>query len=126
MHPLDLSILAGETIHPKVIGLPRKQGRDILSAAEEGLVGQDDSTLLRRAYSESRIILTHDGDFGASAILQGEPVFGMVYLRPRHIRAGFTIQILKTLSSQPIDVQPPFTIVAAYSQGKSHTRVRQL
>ena len=126
MHPLDFSILAGETIHPKVIGLLRKQGRDILSAAEEGLVGQDDSTLLRRAYSESRIIFTHDGDFGTFAILRGEPLVGIVYLRPGHIRAGFTIQILKTLSSQPIDVQPPFIIVAAYNQAKLHTRVRQL
>jgi len=36
-------------------------------------------------------IQTHDSDFGALAIHQGEPVIGEVNLRPGHISPRFTI-----------------------------------
>jgi predicted nuclease of predicted toxin-antitoxin system len=34
-------------------------------------------------------VLTRDGDFGTLAIHAGEPVTGIVYLRPGHISALF-------------------------------------
>ncbi len=126
MHPLDFPILADENIHPDVVGFLRERGTDVCSVTEEGLAGQDDLTLLRRAYRENRVILTHDSDFGTLAILQGEPFTGIVYLRPGHIRGEFVIQIIKTLISQNIEVQPPFIVVAAFSRGNLQTRVRQL
>jgi hypothetical protein len=43
---------------------------------------------------------------------QDEPFIGIIYLRPRPIRAKFTIQTLQTIDAQLLDVQPPFVIVA--------------
>ncbi len=74
-------------------------------------------------YKENRVILNHDSDFGTLAMLQGEPVIGIVYLRPGHIRGEFTIQIIKTLIYQPIVVQPPFIIVAVFNRGNVQIRV---
>ncbi len=87
--------------------------------------GQDDLAILRRAYQENRVILTHDSDFGTLAVMQGEPFTGIVYLRPGHIRGEFVIQIIKAMSFQTIEVQPPFIVVAAFSRGNLQTRVRQ-
>jgi hypothetical protein len=36
-------------------------------------------------------VVTHDADFGTLAILQNEPLVGIVYLRPGHIDAQFTV-----------------------------------
>jgi len=126
MHPFEFPLLADENIHPDVVKYLREQGTNLCSVTEEGLAGQDDLTILRRACRENRVILTHDSDFGTLAILQGEPVIGIVYLRPGHIRGEFNIRIIKTLIGQPIDVQPPFVIVAAFNCASLQTRVRQL
>ncbi len=126
MHPLNFPLLADENIHPDVVRYLREQGAAICSVSEEGLAGQDDLTIMRRAYQENRVALTHDSDFGTLAIVQGEPFTGVVYLRPGHIRGEFVIQIIKTLMSQDIEVQPPFIIVAAFSRGNLQTRVRQM
>ncbi len=126
MHPFDYPLLADENVHPDVVESLRKSGKDIVSVTEEGLSGQDDLTVLRRACIENRVVLTHDSDFGTLAMLRGEPVIGIVYLRPGHIRWEFTIQIIETLVCQPIEVQPPFIVVAAFNQGNLQTRVRQL
>jgi len=126
MHPLDFPILADENIHPDVIKFLREQTKDVSSVLEKGLSGQDDLTILRHAWHEKRIILTHDSDFGALSILHEEPVVGIVYLRPGHICGEFTIRVIKTLLDQTIDIQPPFIIVAAFKQGNLQIRVRRL
>lgn len=126
MHPLEFPLLADENIHPHVIKFLREQGKNVRSVSEEGLAGHDDVRILRFAYQKSRVILTHDSDFGALTILQGEPFTGVVYLRPGHIAGELVIQIIKTLISQTIKVRPPFIIVAAFSKGNLQTRVRQL
>ncbi len=127
MHPLDFPLLADENIHPDVVRFLREQhGADICSVSEEGLAGQDDTTLLRCACQENRVVLTHDSDFGTLAMLQGEPFIGIVYLRPGHIRGEFVIQITETLRSQAVEVKVPFIVVAAFNRGTLQTRVRQL
>lgn len=126
MHPFEFPLLADENIHPDVVKYLREQGKNLCSVMEEGLAGQDDLSILRRAYRENRVILTHDSDFGTLAILQGEPVVGIVYLRPGHIRGEFNIRVINALTCQPIDVQPPFVIVATFNRGSLQTRVRQL
>jgi predicted nuclease of predicted toxin-antitoxin system len=74
VHPLNFPLLADENIHPDVVRFLRDQGTDVCSVTEEGLAGQDNLTLLRRAYQENRVMLTHDSDFGTLAIMQREPV----------------------------------------------------
>jgi len=44
------------------------------------MTGADDLTVLRLAYTQQRVILTHDSDFGTLAVARGEPVIGLVSL----------------------------------------------
>ncbi len=125
MNPLDIALLSDENIHPDVVSHLRRQGHDVQTVAEQGLNGQSDVALLRHAYKTDRVILTHDSDFGTLAILQGEPFIGIIYLRPGHIRAEFTIETLTTLVKDSPDVQSPFIIVAKRRDQTVHIRIRQ-
>jgi len=126
VNPLDFPLLGDENIHPELIALLREQGRDIRSVAEQGGFGQSDRAILRTAHADGRVVLTHDRDFGKLAIAQGVPFTGIIFLRPGHIRAEFTIQTLETLAAQPLDVHSPFIIVAEQRANAVHVRVRQL
>jgi predicted nuclease of predicted toxin-antitoxin system len=126
VNPLDFPLLADENIHPGVVSYLRQQERDVRPIVEEGLFGESDRALLRIAYADGRVVLTHDSDFGTLAVTQDEPFIGIVYLRPGHIRAEFTIQTLRTVAAQPLDVRPPFIIVAEQRAQNVQIRTRQL
>lgn len=128
MKPLDFPLLADENIHPdvNVIAYLRQQECDVLSVVEDNLIGQSDRAVLCAAYSDGRVVLTHDSDFGTLVITQDEPFVGIVYLRPGHIRAEFTIQTLRTINAQPLDVHPSFILVAEQKDQTVRIRTRQL
>ena len=85
MRLAQFKLLTDENVNRVVVTLLRQRGFDVLDVAEEGLLGASDVELLRRAVSEDRVVVTHDRDFGTLAILRGEPVVGIVYVRPGHI-----------------------------------------
>ena len=126
MKPLDFPLLADENIHPDVISYLRQQECDVRSVVEDDLVGQSDRIVLRTAYADGRVILTHDSDFGTLVITQDEPFIGVIYLRPGHIRAKFTIRTLRTIDAQALDVQPLFILVAEQKDRTVQIRTRQL
>jgi predicted nuclease of predicted toxin-antitoxin system len=126
VNPLDFPLLADENIHPDVVSHLRQQGCDIRSVVEEELIGQSDLAVLRLAYAEGRVVLTHDSDFGTLVVTQDEPFVGIVYLRPGHIRAEFTTETLRTVAAQPLDVRPPFIAVAEQRERIVQIRTRQI
>jgi predicted nuclease of predicted toxin-antitoxin system len=81
---------------------------------------------LQRAVAENRIIVTPDADFGALAIQAGEPVIGILYLRPGHIDPQFTIETIRTALNADRDLTPPFVLVAKRSGHKVAIRIRDL
>jgi len=125
VNPLDFSLLADENVHPEVVRFLADRGHDIQSVAGQGLVGQSDAGVMRLAHAAGRVVLTHDSDFGTLAIAQGEPFTGIIYLRPGHIRPGFTVETLETIAVQALDARAPF-ILAARSERTVRIRVRQL
>ena len=42
-----------------------------------------------------------------------EPLIGIIYLRPGHIRAAFVLEILDAIRDRAPEVEPPFLLVAA-------------
>jgi hypothetical protein len=72
-----------------------------------------------------RVVLTHDSDFGGLALM-GAEFIGIVYLRPDHIRADFTIKTLEAIRDNAPEVSPPFIIVAERTGDTVKIRVRQL
>ena len=126
MRPLDFALLEDENIHPDVISYLRQQECNVRSVVEDRLIGQSDRTVLCAAYADGRVVLTHDSDFGTLVITQEEPFVGIIYLRPGHIRAEFTIQTLRTIDAQALDVEAPFILVAEQKDQTVQIRMRQL
>jgi predicted nuclease of predicted toxin-antitoxin system len=122
----EFSLLCDQNLHTDVIAHLRNEGFDVVSVADLGLQGTDDLTLIRLAYQQQRVVITHDPDFGTLAILQREPIVGILFLRPGHIRAEFTIATIKAVISANIEVTPPFILVAQRSATGVTIRIRQL
>jgi predicted nuclease of predicted toxin-antitoxin system len=93
-------LLADENLHGEVVAWLRQQGFDVLTVHEANLAGADDQAVLQLAFSQQRVVVTQDSDFGALAVVGQEPFLGIVYLRPGHILPDFTIGTLRTLLSQ--------------------------
>ena len=119
-------LLADENIHHDVVASLRRQGFDVADVSEERLWGTTDVALLRRAVSEGRVVITHDRDFGALAVLGREPIVGIVYLRPGHIAPQFTIEMIDTIVDVAGDLSPPFIIVAQRRRNLVRVRIRRL
>ncbi len=125
MKALDFPLLADENIHPDVILFLRKLGLDVESIAEQGKFGLSDVQVLKQATEAGRVILTHDSDFGGMAVF-GAKFIGIIYLRPGHIRADFTIRTLEAIRNNTPDVTPPFILVAERTGDTVKIRIRQL
>ncbi len=124
MRPLDFPLLADENIHPDVIRalvLPRK---DVTSVVGDGLGGRSDAEILQHAHAQGRVILTHDADFGTLIIAQEKPFTGIIYLRPGHISAHYVLEVITAIASTPVDVEPPFIIVAERKADTVKVRIR--
>lgn len=124
MKALDFSLLADENVHPDVIVFLREAGLDIESVSEQGKFGLPDADVLQQANESNRVVLTHDSDFGGMAVL-GSKFTGIIYLRPGHIRADFTIKTLKAIRDNAPEVTPPFILVAERTGDIVKIRVRQ-
>jgi len=122
---LDFPLLADENVHPDVIEFLREAGLDVESVSEQGKFGLPDTKVLQQASEADRVVLTHDSDFGGLALL-GAKFVGIIYLRPGHIRADFTMKTLKAIRNNAPEVTPPFILVAERTGDIVKIRVRQL
>jgi predicted nuclease of predicted toxin-antitoxin system len=72
--------LADECCDEGLVRALRADGHDVLYVLE-AMRGAPDDTVLDRAYSENRILLTEDKDFGELVYRLGRPARGIVLLR---------------------------------------------
>lgn len=119
-------LLTDENVDPDVVAGLRQLGFDVLDVVENGREGADDVDLLRWATSQGRVVVSHDADFGTLAILQNEPLVGLIFLRPGHIDTKFTMETIEVLLQTDPDVKPPFVLVARRSGDQVTIRVRAL
>ena len=124
MKALDFPILADENIHPEVVEFLRNAGMDVDSIAEQEKFGLSDAEVLQHATQSNRVVLTHDSDFGGLALM-GAKFVGIIYLRPGHVRADFTIKTLEAIRDNAPDMTPPFILVAERTADTVRIRVRQ-
>jgi predicted nuclease of predicted toxin-antitoxin system len=122
----DFRVLADENVHPAVLAALRGLGFDAISSAAVGLMGADDRAVLRYAFSQQRLVLTHDADFGKLAVADREPLIGIVYLRPGHIDPAFTMAGLRTLLAKELEIVPPFIVVVRRTKDRVQIRLRHL
>ena len=119
-------LLTDENVDPDVVAGLRRLGFDVLDVMESGRAGASDVELVRWAKSQGRVVITHDADFGTLAILQKEPLIGLVFLRPGHIDSQFTMATIQALLDMDLDVTPPFVLIAKRSGNHVTIRLRAL
>ena len=125
MKVLDFPLLADENVNPDVIQFLREAGLDVESVAGQGNFGLPDLQVLLEATEGGRVVLTHDSDFGGLAQM-GAKFIGIIYIRPGHIHADFTIKTLEAIRDNAPEVTPPFILVAERTGDTVKIRVRQL
>jgi predicted nuclease of predicted toxin-antitoxin system len=72
-----MRFLADECFVGQVVRQLRLQGHEVASVREDA-AGASDEDVLDRSYAESRILLTHDWDFGELAVRLEKPTVGIV------------------------------------------------
>jgi predicted nuclease of predicted toxin-antitoxin system len=122
----DFPLLTDENVDPDVVAGLRRLGFNVLDVVESSRLGASDMDLLRWATSEGRVVVSHDADFGMLAVLQNEPLVGLVFLRPGHIDPQFTMATIEALLQADPDVTPPFVLVARRIASHVTIRVRAL
>ncbi|MEI8376549.1 MAG: DUF5615 family PIN-like protein [Planctomycetota bacterium] len=122
----DFSLLTDENIPAAVVAELRAMGFDVYDVCENDLFGWDDSALLQLAHSQGCAVVTHDSDFGTLTVARLEPFVGIIYLRPGHIDPQFTIESLRLVVAQGLDLAPPFIVVAKRIANSVTIRIRNL
>ena len=122
MNLFACKLLTDENIHPLVVQFLRQQGCDVEDVLTLGLGKAADDMILNETLRQSRVVLTHDRDFGRLAILSRHPLHGIVFLRPGHIDPRFTIATLQVVDAQEFDFSPSFILVAR--RRASHVQLR--
>lgn len=113
-------LVADMDIAAPVVQFLRSQGVDVVSAREAGWGTLTDSQILAQAYAMERFVLTHDADFGTLAVHRGEPITGILYLRPGGRPPAQVIADVQALLEAHIDWSPP--IIAVYRSGRLRLR----
>jgi hypothetical protein len=72
--------LADECVDAALVALMREAGHDVSYIAETA-PSETDAEVVRRAYQETRILLTEDKDFGELVFLRQRPVPGIDLVR---------------------------------------------
>jgi predicted nuclease of predicted toxin-antitoxin system len=75
-----VKFLADECCDALVVAGLRRDGHDVEFVAESAR-GAHDETILQRAATDERVLLTEDKDFGELVVRLGLPAYGIVLLR---------------------------------------------
>jgi predicted nuclease of predicted toxin-antitoxin system len=114
------SLVADMNIAVEVIAFLRVRGIDVVSAREQEWGDLTDSEILAQAHAQSRFVMTHDADFATLAVHRGEPVIGILYLRPGGRPPAEVIVDIEALLEAEIDWTPP--VLAVYRAGRLRLR----
>src|SRR3990167_4289474 len=89
-----MNFLTDENVPTSVVIALKKSGYNVKDVKENNLCGTSDTALMKIAYDENRIIITHDKDFGNILQLSKHLHKGVILLRFRDQRPN---QIVTTL-----------------------------
>jgi predicted nuclease of predicted toxin-antitoxin system len=121
----QFAFLANENIQPAVVSFYSNEEWMLLRRPSWVWPAPETETL-RVAFETARVVLTHDSDCGTLAVAAGQPVRGIVCLRPGHIDAQFTVASLEAILAADLDLAPPFLLVAGRRGNAVTIRVRPL
>lgn len=101
-----MKFLVDECCDASLVDALRKDGHDVLYAVES-LRGASDDELLARAFSEQRLLLTEDKDFGELVCRLRRQALGIVLLRfdivDRHLKIPRLRHLLAKAAERLLD-----------------------
>jgi predicted nuclease of predicted toxin-antitoxin system len=91
-----MRFLVDECTGPSVAEWLRDQSHEVFSVYDES-PGTSDDEILDKAYSEDRLLVTNDKDFGEKVFREQRPHRGVVLLRLQDERAESKIDVIERL-----------------------------
>lgn len=107
-----MRFLVDENAGPSVARWMRAQGHDVLSVFESAR-GISDEEVIALAFSEDRILITSDKDFGDKVYRELWPHHGVILLRLRDERNAIKIAVLQRLLVEFAERLPDQFVVAS-------------
>ena len=107
-----MRFLVDENAGPSVARWMRAQGHDVLSVFESAR-GISDEEVIALAFSEDRILITSDKDFGDKVYRELWPHRGVILLRLRDERNAIKIAVLQRLLAEFAERLPDRFVVAS-------------
>ena len=106
-----MRFLVDECVGPSVVRWLRKNNYDAISAFED-CRGWDDESILEKAQSEGRTIVTLDKDFGDMVFRMKMPHCGIILLRCAYCSTSKKISMMEEVLSLPeMDLAGRFVVV---------------
>ncbi len=118
--------LTDENVDEEVLLFLRSMDFDVFDIKESGLFRMKDYDILAKAFTENRVVVTQDSDFGTLVFRDQLDFFGIIYLRPSHESPDTHIQSFKVMLNVEAELRPPFIIVAENLGNSVKVRVRLL
>src|SRR4030043_586018 len=100
-----MRFLVDESTGPVVAEWLRKNGHDVFSVFNESR-GMQDVDIIQKAFTDNRILVTNDKDFGEKVYRERQPHRGVVLLRLEDERAFVKIEIIRRLLESYADNLP--------------------
>lgn len=121
-----LSFFADENISTDLIEWIKAKGYNISGVKEENICGITDIKIIQKCYESTRIILTHDNDFGKLIFTKPVLFFSIIYLRPGHFDAGFHIPTIESILKKKELIHAGTLIIGHRTGQKINIRIKQI
>ena len=95
-----MKFLVDMGISPHTVSFLRGLGHDTVHLHEQGLDRVEDSAILEKARNESRVLLTHDLDFGELIAASGARLPSIVVFRLRNMRPERVSRYLQSIIAE--------------------------
>lgn len=106
-----MKVFADEGLDYPLVKLLREADYDVIYAAED-YTGAPDTLLLQNAFTDGRILLTKDKDFGELAIRFGQQTAGVVLIRIEQLNKHQNmLLVLEAIKKYEAELQNSFTVI---------------
>lgn len=120
----DFSFLTDENIDAEVVSELREAGYNVFDIKEEGLFRLSDAAILELSFTQRRIIISQDSDFGTLIYRDKMSYHGIIFLRPGHESPQVHVQSIQAILSANIIYSFPFILVAENTGESVRIRLR--
>jgi predicted nuclease of predicted toxin-antitoxin system len=117
-----MRFLADMGVNLQIVQWLRQNGDDAVHLRDEGLQRLPDSMIFDKAFSEGRVILTFDLDFGEIAALSGGRIVSVILFRLHNTRTPHVLQRLQSALALRQELEKGAVIVVE----ETRCRVRRL